>query len=183
VSFLNMIPILLIVAIIVIGIVLVLMNRREKEVQIKNVILYITKPIEYKENSDAKNAFDQDKETGWNPVKQDDKNYILGFDFNQIKQISRVKVISSKTKSYNSINELKVRMSNGEMVYDTAKSIKAPLQTNDKDDKIEPQIIDVELNPPVTCDKLLLEFFCDTVNETSCDVREVMFYEKKKGLF
>ncbi len=178
-----MIPILLIVAIIVIGIVLVLMNRREKEVQIKNVILYITKPIEYKENSDAKNAFDQDKETGWNPVKQEDKNYILGFDFNQIKQISRVKVISSKTKSYNSINELKVRMSNGEMVYDTAKSIKTPLQTSEKDDKIEPQIIDVELNPPVTCDKLLLEFFCDTVNETSCDVREVMFYEKKKGVF
>jgi hypothetical protein len=178
-----MIPILLIVAIIVIGLILVLMNRREKEVQIKNVILYITKPIEHKDDSSAKNAFDQDKATGWNPVKQDDRNYILGFDFNQIKQISRVKVISSKTKSYNSINELKIRMPNGEMVYDTAKSIKAPLETSEKDDKVEPQIIDIELTPSVTCDKLLLEFFCDTVNETSCDVREVMFYEKQKGMF
>ncbi len=178
-----MIPIILTIVIIVIGLILVMISRREKEVQIKNVILYVTKPIEHKEQSNAKNVVDQDKETAWNPVKQEDKNYILGFDFNQIKQISRVKIISSKTKSYNSINELKIRMPNGELIYDTAKSIKAPTESINSDQKIEPQIIDIDLTPSVICDRLLLEFFCDTINESSCDVREVMFYEKKKSLF
>jgi FtsZ-interacting cell division protein ZipA len=159
-------------------------SRKEKEVQIKNVILYFSKPIEHVEESSAEKVFDQDKKTAWNPVKQEGKNYILGFDFNQIKHITRVKVISSKTKSYNSINEIKIRMPNGELVYDTAKSITPPTPSSSSNSKErEPQIIDVELSPALVCDKLLLEFFCDTIDETSCDVREIMFYEKKKSVF
>lgn len=162
-------------------------TRGEKEVQIKNVILYFSKPIEHIKESKAENVFDEDKQTAWNPVKQEGQNYILGFDFNQIKNITRIKVISSKTKSYNSINELKIRMPNGELVYDTAKTIKPPTpsasSTDSDSNTKEPQIIDIDLTPALVCDKILLEFFCDTVDETSCDVREVMFYEKQKALF
>ena len=176
--------IFIILAIAVVIALLLYFTRKEKEVQIKNVILYFSKPIEYIEESKAENVFDQDKQTSWNPIKQEGKNYILGFDFNQIKHITRIKVISSKTKSYNSINELKIRMPNGELVYDTAKTIKPPTPSASSDSNIkEPQIIDIDLTPALVCDKILLEFFCDTVDETSCDVREVMFYEKQKTMF
>jgi len=184
----NPIALSVVIVFIVIAIVYIsTLSNREKEVQIKNVILYVTKPIEHKETANPQNVLDKNEETSWNPIMQNDKNYILGFDFNQIKNISRVKIISSKTKSYNSINELKIRMSNGELVYDTAKSIKQPLASNDSTENIkhpvEPQVIDINLSPSITCDRLLLEFFCDTINESSCDVREVMFFEKKKSLF
>jgi FtsZ-interacting cell division protein ZipA len=181
----NIKNILIILVVVVVIALLLYYRRKEKEVQIKNVILYFSKPIEYIEESKAENVFDQDKQTAWNPIKQDAKNYILGFDFNQIKHITRIKVISSKTKSYNSINELKIRMPNGELVYDTAKTIKPPTPSasSSSSNTKEPQIIDIDLTPPLVCDKILLEFFCDTVDETSCDVREVMFYEKQKAMF
>jgi FtsZ-interacting cell division protein ZipA len=180
--------ILIILVVAVVIAILLYYTRKEKEVQIKNVILYFSKPIEHIEESKAENVFDEDKQTAWNPIKQEGKNYILGFDFNQIKHITRVKVISSKTKSYNSINELKIRMPNGELVYDTAKTIKPPTPSasssdTDSNNTKEPQIIDIDLTPALVCDKILLEFFCDTVDETSCDVREVMFYEKQKTMF
>ena len=76
-------------------------------------------------------------------------------------------------------------MPNGELVYDTAKTIKPPTPSASSSsyNTKEPQIIDIDLTPPLVCDKILLEFFCDTVDETSCDVREVMFYEKQKAMF
>lgn len=165
------------IAIIIIIISFILVSRKEREIQIKNVILYVTKPIE--NNNTSENVIDEDDETSWKPQSQEDKTYVLGFDFNQQKKVSRVKIISSKTRSNNSINEMKIRMPNGELVYDTAKSIKSPSGIEDN----EPQIINIKLDPPVECDKLLLEFLCDTINETACDVREVMFYEKKMSLF
>lgn len=156
--------------------------RREREVQIKNVILYKIKPISYKDDNSVANVFDKDNNTSWKPSSQEDKTYILGFEFNKEKEVSKVKVLSSKTPSYNSINQMKIRMPNGELVYDTAKSIPLVSSTNISDKK-EPQILDIVLEPPVKCTHLLLEFICDTINETACDVREIMFYEKQKHFF
>ena len=73
----NIKNILIILVVVVVIALLLYYRRKEKEVQIKNVILYFSKPIEYIEESKAENVFDQDKQTAWNPIKQDAKNYRL----------------------------------------------------------------------------------------------------------
>lgn len=160
---------ILITLIIILFIVyLILWSLPAKEVHIKNLILSKIKPINHTDKYPPEYAIDMDPYTEWRPEKEIDDKYVLGFDFNKPKKVSKVQITSPVNSNW---TELNVRNSDG-------KILATEKNTN--------EIITCKIEPPFLTDKIYLDFNCFTEKESepqhTCAIREINFYESVQFL-